>query len=66
MWLCKGEGGSFGLDRSWCILAVKKSTGGFFVSFISGRVRWRAKDLVEGGDMKVTRGQYGGQFSSAR
>ena len=48
------------------ILAVEESTSGFFVSFIGGRVRWRAKGMAGGRDTKVTREQYGGQFSSSR
>ena len=60
VWLCRGEGGSFGLDRGWCILTVKESTSSFFVSFIWDRVGWRAKGMVGGGDMKVTGGRYGG------
>ena len=37
--LYRGEGGLFGLDRGWCILAVKKSACGFLVGFICGRIR---------------------------
>ena len=65
-WLCRGEGGSLGLDRGWCILTVKKSAGNFFVGFVQDRVGWRAKGTGGGKDTEVTGGQYGGQFSSAR
>ena len=49
-------------ERRWvmCFLTVKESTSSFFVGFICGGVRWRAKGTAGGGDMKVTGGQYGG------
>ena len=59
------EGGSFRLDRVWCILTVKESTSSFFVGFVQGGVRWRVKGMAWGGDTKATGERYDGQFSSA-